>query len=528
MKSTQETTMLDRFTLTIPLIVTPYANKRLESRFEVARLVYNACLNEAEKRRNKYRASNEFKQAKELKSEEDKDVKKRKVLFNKASNDANYTKYEMMNYYQEIYKSFIKEHLDAHTVMQLAKRAFYTSQRKTSGKKVKFLRYGRNFVTSVEGKTNVSPLRWKNNCVEWKGLILPALPKALVDEKNRSILEVFEEQEKQKIPTKDKIIKFTRLFRKRIKGKWKYFAQLVCVGKPITKQKLGKGIVGLDIGPSTYAWLSENKAKLDLFCKEINFSEKKIKKLQRQTTRQSRKNNPDNYETVINKKGKLSYKVKKGSKKWIVSNRQRKVYTKIAELKRKQTELRSCLHGKLVNEIREQGDVAKLEKLSYKAWQKIFGRSVGKRSPGMFVAKLKQKFNMTNGHVQEINPYKAKLSQRCPNCEKVVKKKLKERIHQCSCGFIMQRDLTSALLAVVTDEENTVHANTAKSLCVERGLLLRMACKQLQSLSTEALRGHFGLSRLELEEIIRNDVEVQGNISNEEPKNSYQTILTSG
>jgi hypothetical protein len=39
-----------------------------------------------------------------------------------------------------------------------------------------------------------------------------------------------------------------------------------------------------------------------------------------------------------------------------------------------------------------------------------------------------------------------KLSQTC-QCGRVKKKKLSERIHQCECGIVAQRDLYSALLA---------------------------------------------------------------------------------
>lgn len=37
------------------------------------------------------------------------------------------------------------------------------------------------------------------------------------------------------------------------------------------------------------------------------------------------------------------------------------------------------------------GDIIKLEKLSYRAFQKLFGKSVGNRAPGMFVSHLVNK-----------------------------------------------------------------------------------------------------------------------------------------
>ena len=39
-----------------------------------------------------------------------------------------------------------------------------------------------------------------------------------------------------------------------------------------------------------------------------------------------------------------------------------------------------------------------------------------------------------------------KTSQICPDCGQVKKKKLSERIHQCDCGCVIQRDIASAIV----------------------------------------------------------------------------------
>ena len=88
----------------------------------------------------------------------------------------------------------------------------------------------------------------------------------------------------------------------------------------------------------------------------------------------------------------------------------------------------------------------KLEKLSYKAFQKLFGKSVGKCAPGMFVSYLKSKAERAGGNVVEIPTYSTKLSQTC-QCGRVKKKQLCQRVHKCVCGIQMQRDLYSAFLA---------------------------------------------------------------------------------
>jgi hypothetical protein len=109
----------------------------------------------------------------------------------------------------------------------------------------------------------------------------------------------------------------------------------------------------------------------------------------------------------------------------------------------------------MVNSILKKGDIFKLEKLSYKAFQKLYGRSVGKRAPGMFVSHLKRKAENAGGKVVEFPTYSTKLSQTC-QCGRVEKKSLKHRVHKCECGVHAQRDLYSAFLAKYIDPETNV------------------------------------------------------------------------
>ncbi len=89
----------------------------------------------------------------------------------------------------------------------------------------------------------------------------------------------------------------------------------------------------------------------------------------------------------------------------------------MSETQRILAEHRESLHGQLVNQIISMGDEIKLEKLSYRAFQKMFGKSVGMRAPGMFVSMLKRKA------VTEFPTCTTKLSQVCL-CGQVKKKSL--------------------------------------------------------------------------------------------------------
>ena len=77
---------------------------------------------------------------------------------------------------------------------------------------------------------------------------------------------------------------------------------LVCPANPSRlpyikgKNKLGSGVVGLDIGPSTIAIVGEDSARLQALCPEVNDLSKNIKALQRKMNRSLRLNNPENFE----------------------------------------------------------------------------------------------------------------------------------------------------------------------------------------------------------------------------------------
>lgn len=96
----------------------------------------------------------------------------------------------------------------------------------------------------------------------------------------------------------------------------------------------------------------------------------------------------------------------------------------------------------------------------YKAWQKMFGRSVGRNAPGQFITRLKQIAESAGGYLNEFPTRETKLSQRCL-CGQFKKKSLSERVHQCGCGITAQRDLFSGYLARFVDLECQFQAEPA-------------------------------------------------------------------
>jgi transposase len=296
---------------------------------------------------------------------------------------------------------------------------------------------GKGQFDSVEGKSNVSGIRWKNGAVHWMGLEL----KAILDESDLVLRHGLTSP-----------VKYVRLVRRKFNQTVRWFAQLVCEGFSYHKPQhtIGSATVGLDIGPSTIAIVSlptdssQNRtADLKTFCDKLVRRNKYIRRLQRQMDRSRRATNPDHY----NPNGTA----KKGKRRWHKSNRYKVVSARKSESERKQAAHRKSLHGQLANQTLAIGRTIKTEKLSYRAFQKMFGRSVSFRAPGSFVSILRRKAANAGGLVYEFDPRPTRLSQTCV-CGSIQKKPLSQRVHQCDCGVAVQRDIFSAYLACHVEE----------------------------------------------------------------------------
>ena len=184
-----------------------------------------------------------------------------------------------------------------------------------------------------------------------------------------------------------------------------------------------------------------------MFCAELAPDAKAIRRLQRQMDRQRRAAHPENYD----EKGRIN---KQGKKKlrWKQSKRYQATRRRKAARERKLAAHRKSLHGRKVHEVVALCTTIILEKISFKAWQKMFGKSVGVRAPGMFVELLRRTVASTGGTLVEVPTRTTALSQWCHGCGKRVKKPLSQRWHQCVCGIgPVQRDLYSAFLAAYLD-----------------------------------------------------------------------------
>jgi hypothetical protein len=165
--------------------------------------------------------------------------------------------------------------------------------------------------------------------------------------------------------------------------------------------------------------------------------------------RQRRANNPDNYD----EKGR----VKKRRLRWKESHHYQQIRRQYTNTGRRLAAHRKSLHGYLVNCIIRLGNIIQIEKTSFKGWQKMFGKSVSLRAPGMFYEHLTRTVAKTGGTLRAVGTYKTKLSQYCHGCKTYHKKPLAQRWHQCTCGIgPVQRDLYSAFLLAYLKSAETI------------------------------------------------------------------------
>jgi transposase len=465
----------DSFITELPLAVSLADEKHLLARLEVARQVYNACLGESLKRLGLLRQSKAYQAAQKMpRGRTDKGAtqkqrgmaKARACAFREANKAVGFREYDLHAYAKQFNHCWLGEHLDINTIQKLATRAFRAVQQHGFGKRGRPRFKGKNQMDSVEGKSNASGIRWREPCVEWLGLKL----ETIVAQDDPVIAHGLAAH-----------VKYVRIVRRKLKGRNRFYVQLVCEGKPYQKPKnqLGEGDVGLDLGPSTIAAVAEQGAFLERFCDELILRQREIRRLQRQIARQRRANNPECYDEM----GRLT----KGKRLTNKSARQRETEAKLAELHRKQAAHRKSLHGQTVNRVLRMGNVFKLEKLSYLAFQRRYGRSVGMRAPGMFVEHLRRKAASAGAEVIEFPTRTTQLSQTCHNCGTVKKKSLSQRWHKCDCGIEAQRDLYSAFLAMCV-EDRRLNADRAKAAWSGVDALLQAALSQAAQRAAARLR----------------------------------------
>ena len=519
------------FTHTLKLSPLEYQKVILDNSFDTSRQLYNNGLGELFRRRKLMKNSKEYKKVNKIFKEYKKQEKaleknpelkiKNKIIqkdFKSKYNDL-YLKYGFSEYSIQAYvtkqkNSQFKKLIGGDETQKVGTRIWKSMSDfhfKNKGKP-KFKRYG--LFNSIEGKSSKSSLKFKDG----KCLYLKEEIKVIYDLKDTYNIQSHALNSR---------VKYSRITREYINGEFIYFLQLILEGKPLIKDKnkTPKEFIGntisFDLGPQSIGVVSKNNniSELNILLPEIERISKKRIQLQKQLSKKLRLNNPNNFED--NKIIKKKIKNKNGTRKRNIKTKQKlgkiiqtneklvwknsKSYLDLknllTELHRKETLKRKEFHNRFINKLLRLGDNFSFEKLSYKGWQKLFGRSVGSKSPGLFIEKLKYKTELNNGQILEINTRLTKLSQTCV-CGKVKKKKLGERFHNCECGLSFQRDMLSAYLALFVkldkDGKHYLDIIEAQKLLSGFELSLNNAVLKYQTSSSSVLKT-LGFSKSELE-----------------------------
>jgi len=457
---THPTKKTPTFLLELPLVVQAGQAARLRAHLEVGRQFYNAVLSAGQCRLHRMRADPAWQAARAIPRTH---PQERRAAFAALRERYGFSEYAFHALARKLRVSWLAEHLDAVLAQTLASRAYRALNRVCLGqaRRVRFKSRGRG-LSSIENKRNDTSLRFVLQTPEegnqgsliWKDDQLVAL----IDWQDPVVKYGLEHR-----------IKYARLLQRKVSSPlaqgadafgFRYFVQLALEGVPYRKPKhsVGRDTIGADVGPSTIALVPRAaEASLSLFCQELAPDEKGVRRLQRKMERQRRAANPDNYDAMGRIKKHGGKAGGKGKMVWNSSKTYQKTRRRKAAQERKLAAHRKSLHGRLVHEMVAVGNTIILEKISYKAWQKQYGKSVGLRAPGMFIELLRRTVASTGGTLVEVSTRTTKLSQYCHGCGQCRKKPLWQRLHQCACGIgPVQRDLYSAFLAAYLDPADPI------------------------------------------------------------------------
>lgn len=491
---------MSNFCITFPLVTEKYQEDILNKRFEIGRRIYNSLVSVTQNRYNEMVKTKKYRtimsELKSLYISNDKSTCTRRKKIYKLLSQM-YKDYGLHEYAFHSDVKFMQKHfednIDAFTAQKIATSlwAAYSQLLFGEGKSIHYKKYGS--MVSLEGKSNKTGIRFKNNTLLWNGLSVPVK----IDNNNLYELQAIQNP-----------ICFNRVIRRFIRGKYKFYLQIIFKGVPPTKRnknngkpkhRIGKGDVGLDIGTQTIAICSKKDVKLYELADGVQNIENEKIKLLRYMDRSRRCTNPDKF----NVDGTYKKFIKT---KWIYSNRYKKAKNKLKELHRKQASIRKLQHEILANYIISLGDKIYVETMNYKALQarsktatinkntgrinkkKRFGKSLANKAPAMLLEIINRKLSYNGLELIKVNTQKVKASQYDHFNDNYNKKSLSKRWNDFN-GIKIQRDMYSAFLLMnVNNDLNSVNR--------EKCIKTFDRFKSLHDKEVERLKGKQNLSSI--------------------------------
>lgn len=290
----------------------------------------------------------------------------------------------------KIYKEELKKFLEGKT------------KEKPEPPKVNFVKKNETF--SIEGCTNEQGITYRN------GEIYLDLRKKV----HIAIKPVRKNDEAYYRKALENRVKYCRLLSREIRGKIRYYVQVVLEGVPPINHNYGEDNIDiLDVKVSHLLLQKEDQKKEIELAPNCKNPEEKIADLDRKMDASRRATNPENY----NEDGTC----KEGTLKWNYSKNYEKLKARRKELYRSMAERRKISHEILANDIIEQGSNINIKHLSYKALQKRAtgvrinentkqpesnarqGKNIGNRAPSEFIDILSRKLSYVNKEVKILD-----------------------------------------------------------------------------------------------------------------------------
>ena len=248
--------------------------------------------------------------------------------------------------------------------------------------------------------------------------------------------------------------------RRCIRGENKYYLQLTIDGKkPQKGRTLGRGNVGIDIGPSTIATSSLLGVHFDKLADKCDNIEHELYLINRKLDRSRRANNPQNYNEDGSPKRISRHKGER--RVWNESNRFKQLKLIRKELYRRQADIRKLQHIEMANVLLSQGDTFIVENNPIDAWarrakettktktgknrcKKRYGKSIAHHAPAMFVTILENKVKSLGGVFIPVDTTDYAATQFDFTNKEFTKHAINERSITLSNGNTHQRDMLSA------------------------------------------------------------------------------------
>ena len=404
------------FLLEVPLRVTPGQAKRLRAHLEAARQLYNAVLSEGQRRLWHMRADPAWQTARAIPRTQ---KLERQRAFAALRQQYGFSEYALHDAAKGLNCAWIADHVDAVLAQTLATRAYRALNRVCLGqaRRVRFKSRGRG-LSSVENKRPNTGLRFVLQPPEegnagyllWQGDRLPAL----IDWEDPVVTyglapphqicpAGLRQASSARAGGADERASATSC-------NWRWRAsRITSPNTPSAATRLG-WIWGPPRLPSCH-----EKAPHGWSCSAPNW----LLMPRRSAVSSARWTGSvaPTTRTTTMRKGRIKQHGKRRSA-WKHSKRYLATRRRKATRERRLAAHRKSLHGRLVHEIVAVGNTIITEKISYRAWQKQFGRSVGLRAPGMFIELLRRTVARTGGTLVEVPTRSTKLSQFCHGCGK--------------------------------------------------------------------------------------------------------------